>query len=93
MLNTNKEEMNILLDFALGAAKFLLGKNGKFYPFAQALNNKNKIIPIINSNGNEHPAPQEVIDAYLPYETISSNKYEYGKLTATKGSQEVFISN
>jgi hypothetical protein len=56
--------MNIdnLKDVIIDQAKYFLDHAGEFYPFECVINNKNEIVPLAASTGDEYPQPQEVID-------------------------------
>lgn len=58
---SNKEELELLLYKVLSTAKFLLEKNGEYYPFAQIIDEKGNITSIASYDGNEHPNSNEVI--------------------------------
>ncbi len=60
--NTQKAELEKLLDVALPFAPQMLTKHAEFYPYGATMDPKGKITNVGGYTGDEHPKSAEVID-------------------------------
>jgi len=57
-----KENVEKLVDVIKKQAKMFLLEAGEFYPFGSYINNKNEVVPVGASSGDDHPPSLELID-------------------------------
>ena len=77
--NTQKLELEKLLDAALPFAKQMLTNHGQFFPYGATMDAKGKITKVGGYTGEEHPKSTEVIDLL---KAAYRRDGETGKITA-----------
>jgi hypothetical protein len=74
----SREEGNKLLNALLPFAQRMLAKHGEFHPFGAFLNQKSEVTLLAGYNGDEHPAPKDLIE--MMYKTLSKEANQKGYL-------------
>lgn len=57
----SKVQLENLMNVVIKSAQFFLSKNGEFYPFAQVINNDNKVQIVYSLDEEGHPSSKEVL--------------------------------
>ena len=66
-------DLDNLLTVCLDSAKKLLAKRGEFFPFAATLSEKGEVGMPVLFDGNEHPAPADLIAGYTKlFQTVTA---------------------